>query len=1506
MTKLIRFWMRDNVKSNANGLKALLNKASKGTSFEGYVDAVKGNRIEGWVRDRALMAVPLQVELVSSDKLLATTVSSVFRSDLLEANIGSGEYGFSFELTDDQLIDGARALNIRVKNHKYSLPWLESAEIALLELRTAKEGARAKREAFEQALSGQSAENLATIGAVDRIAPHFIEGWIALELSQAQPIVGEVFWGDKLIATGSEIFLTNDDGEASERRRFRMELGPHEAAQPQEFTCRIRIADHLVVLSADNSHGTSFWSQFDILADASVSGWSGWRKNGEIAPIHVMVDQRIIWTGRPRRMIGRHAVGFKIDLPEPEEWTGEAVVSVVLAETGESLGPDKLVQFADRFRGSIDEANIHADCIEIRGWVQDIARPLDSLAFEIHANGDVLAEGNASDLRTDLTELSIGSGRHGFVAKISPDAATPLTNVALVIVMRTGRVITNITRPLTKQLPVSGALEMAPSLPSDTTPKSIGPITWEGSIDTVRYNIVSGWARSPEQPDKPALLDLYINGFYYYSTLAGRHRGDVGRKYGDHGNYGFAFELPSSLLSDKDLAIRVVPRDGTAKFAIDKILTRSLAGLAHNKLPLLEPAKIEAQSIGQHPTFPQVAYIVLNLNAAKLLDELFASFLRHNRYPNYEFLVVDHGSEDASLETVDRWKEKLHIRSIPRGRNYSFSASNNFAARQTDAEYLVFLNNDIVFLQDITFEIIRFFDDPTVGIVGAKLLDQPAEDALHPAPMQHLGVHFQWLHREQFLQPFEARYATHLREIANEPFETPVVTGALLACRRDEFTAIGEFDEAYHYGYEDVDLCLRYVLYQNKRIICANNIAAFHVRGFSRGKRDSSFDQQLLANRARLNERHSVPMRRRMALDRFERPGFWTSVAPRIAFAVTEASASAVAGDYFTALELAREIEATMSCQILFIDAQNWYSLTGVDVLITMVDGYDLTKIQNASPHLIRIGWARNWVDRWATRPWAQDYDSVWASSSFSQRYLSKALAREVELVPIATNEHAFAMGASKAEFSSDYCFTGSYFDSPREIIYHLDPAALPFNFGLYGHGWEKVLKFAPYNRGPLPYADMRDVYASTKIVIDDANIATKRWGSVNSRVFDALAGGALVITNGRSGADEMFDGLLPSYENSQELEALLWHYLTDETARKTRVLQLQSIVQERHTYRQRATTAVAHIHKLSRSQLRFGIKIGAPKEAVRSEWGDYHFALGIKRALTRLGHSVRIDCLDRWEGSHTLTDDVVLVLRGLSRYQPKAQQINLMWNISHPDSLSRSELEAYDHIFVASLLETERLSGEYPGKVSALLQCTDPELFHPDATPIQPAPGLLFVGNSRNIYRKIVREAFDLGFPLDIYGSRWEHLVPAKNLKGSYIKNEELSRYYSSAACVLNDHWDDMRRWGFISNRLFDAAASAARIITDDVPGVKDVFGDGISTYSSREELAKLLTEAVAGDRKLSEQGILLSERVRKHHSFDVRVAEIVKVIDRIISTRFEIETKVLPKNLAPHSSVM
>ena len=249
---------------------------------------------------------------------------------------------------------------------------------------------------------------------------------------------------------------------------------------------------------------------------------------------------------------------------------------------------------------------------------------------------------------------------------------------------------------------------------------------------------------------------------------------------------------------------------------------------------------------------------------------------------------------------------------------------------------------------------------------------------------------------------------------------------------------------------------------------------------------------------------------------------------PSVAFAVTEVDERGGTGDYFTALELGSAMTAQEGWRIKYLGmATDWYALDDVDVLIVMRDEYDLARARASYPDVLAVAWARNWFDLWAQRPWVADYDLLWASSRRGSAHLAEAVSRPVPVMPVATNPYRFGAGRADQSLATDYCFTGGFFYAPREFMYDLEPSGLPFDFGIFGHGWEHAPLLGAYARGPVPYPSVPDVYASTRLVIDDAQFPVKRWGSVNCRVFDVLAAGTMVVSNGETGASELFGELL-------------------------------------------------------------------------------------------------------------------------------------------------------------------------------------------------------------------------------------------------------------------------------------------------------------------------------------------------------------------------------------------
>jgi len=291
----------------------------------------------------------------------------------------------------------------------------------------------------------------------------------------------------------------------------------------------------------------------------------------------------------------------------------------------------------------------------------------------------------------------------------------------------------------------------------------------------------------------------------------------------------------------------------------------------------------------------------------------------------------------------------------------------------------------------------------------------------------------------------------------------------------------------------------------------------------------------------------------------------------RVAVAVTEVGPAAAAGDFFTALELGTALTERFGWQVEYRPREAWYDLRGVQLLLVLLPDYELGKIQGAESDLVRLGWARNWFEAWGTLPWLKEYDRVLASSVAGLRFLSEQSGRLGTLFRIATNPDRFGLARQRSSPKWEVVFTGSFWGTRRDIIPSMLALQGSCRFGLFGKNWEQVSEVAGWHQGFLPYAELPELYQQSLLVIDDANHVTKTWGAANSRVFDALAAGCLVISNSQSVSEEVFGGKLPVYRDPLHLKQLVTHFLHSAQDRETLVSHLRQKVLKEHTYAHRA-----------------------------------------------------------------------------------------------------------------------------------------------------------------------------------------------------------------------------------------------------------------------------------------------------------------------------------------------
>lgn len=292
---------------------------------------------------------------------------------------------------------------------------------------------------------------------------------------------------------------------------------------------------------------------------------------------------------------------------------------------------------------------------------------------------------------------------------------------------------------------------------------------------------------------------------------------------------------------------------------------------------------------------------------------------------------------------------------------------------------------------------------------------------------------------------------------------------------------------------------------------------------------------------------------------------------------------------------------------------------------------------------------------------------------------------------------------------------------------------------------------------------------------------------------------------------------------------------------------------------------------------LRWAVRTAVPAGRRSTAWGDLHFARALAAALERLGQHAVVDPLEAAAGKPTAgkptghLDDVALVLRGVRRLPPVPGAVNVLWVISHPGLVTDDELADFDVVLAASRTWAEAATARTGVEVVPLLQATDPARFHPGAAPPGSGDPVLFVGNSRNVARPVVTDLLAAGVDVAVHGSRWERLLPPGVVRSTHVPNDRLPAAYAGAGVVLNDHWPDMRAQGFLSNRLFDAAACGARVVTDDVPDVEELFGGLVRTFTDRDGLVRLVTHAAEEFPDDAERA-RLGAQVGRRHSFDAR----------------------------------
>jgi GT2 family glycosyltransferase len=236
---------------------------------------------------------------------------------------------------------------------------------------------------------------------------------------------------------------------------------------------------------------------------------------------------------------------------------------------------------------------------------------------------------------------------------------------------------------------------------------------------------------------------------------------------------------------------------------------------------------------------PKVSIIIPTKDKVDVLRRCLTSIVEKTSYPNYEIAVVDNNSrEEETLEYLRSINKRRNIRVLNYKRPFNFSSINNFAAKNVDSEFLLFLNNDTeVISNEWLSAMLEHAQRKEVGAVGCKLL-YPDNSIQHAGVILGItgipGQRGVAGHSHKYLPDGFHGYFGRPHIIHN----LSAVTAACMMMRKEVFEEVGSFDEKLTVAFNDVDLCLR--IRENGYLIVYTPFAVlYHHESMSRGYEDT-------------------------------------------------------------------------------------------------------------------------------------------------------------------------------------------------------------------------------------------------------------------------------------------------------------------------------------------------------------------------------------------------------------------------------------------------------------------------------------------------------------------------------------------------------------------------------------------------------------------------------------------------------------------------------------------
>ncbi len=257
---------------------------------------------------------------------------------------------------------------------------------------------------------------------------------------------------------------------------------------------------------------------------------------------------------------------------------------------------------------------------------------------------------------------------------------------------------------------------------------------------------------------------------------------------------------------------------------------------------------------------PKITAVILSKDHPDLLETCVSSIRRsaEQEKVRLDIVVIDNGSSESNKQQYLALSEKYGYSYEHCESPFVYSAlCNRGAAKAKDAEFLLFLNDDVEAPEGTAFlrQMASYAERKHVGAVGCKLLYPGGER------IQHCGITLLRTGASHKLAGYtdDRDYYHGVNRGVHNCF---AVTGACLMVTKEKFDRIHGFDEGLAIAYTDVDLCAG-LLSEGLYNVCLSDVHLIHHESLSRKSdeiNEGAF-KRLASERAFFEEKYAAIIR---------------------------------------------------------------------------------------------------------------------------------------------------------------------------------------------------------------------------------------------------------------------------------------------------------------------------------------------------------------------------------------------------------------------------------------------------------------------------------------------------------------------------------------------------------------------------------------------------------------------------------------------------------------------